>query len=50
MNLGNHFSFAIIVGDNKSRLSNFIKMQDCKKVIKDQYMVNDDKIREIIRE
>ena len=29
------FSFAIIAADGRSRVSNFIKMQSCKKIVKD---------------
>ncbi len=29
------FSFAVIAGDGRSRVSNFMKMQSCKKIVKD---------------
>jgi hypothetical protein len=31
----NYFSFAVIAADGRSRVSNFIKMQSCKKIVKD---------------
>jgi hypothetical protein len=31
----NYFSFAVIVADGRSRVSNFIKIQSCKKIVKD---------------
>jgi hypothetical protein len=35
LNQGFLFSFALIAADGRSRVSNFIKMQGCKKIVKD---------------